>query len=142
MMKTTTSISFVVLALSLLFMGCGKIYGPVKEAEKLADLKAGVIEEMGKKLKGNPTLAGVAEARKAFDAKKAELTATRDAIKAAPKAMNVDWDTTLSAIEARQAKALDDIGTQLRVSCSYPCEDVSSAWDTLRKDFDSATNRY
>ncbi|MGB7203672.1 MAG: hypothetical protein WBD16_15610 [Pyrinomonadaceae bacterium] len=80
-----TVILLLALATCMAFAGCGYVYGPVKESEAFANDKADVIEQMIKKIQASPTVAGVDEARKIFEAKKAGLIARRDAIKASPR---------------------------------------------------------
>ncbi|HKP36817.1 MAG TPA: hypothetical protein VJT71_08155 [Pyrinomonadaceae bacterium] len=130
-MKKTSVFS---LALCLLFIGCGTIYGPVKEAQAFADEKEDVISQMAKTLAANPTEAGVGEARKIFEAKKDSLKAKREAIKSAPQGKNNDWYNQLMRTEARHEEMLRDIGTKLSVACRE-CE---AKWKALEKDFNEA----
>lgn len=130
------------LGFCLSISGCSYVFGPVKLAQAFTDGKTAVIDEMQKKVVSNPTAAGVADARKAFESKKADLTAKRDELKAAPRGMNVDWQTELSAMEDRQSKQLDGIGIKLSVDCKDSCSEVEAAWKSLRKDFDESVKRY
>ncbi len=141
-MRISTTIKSLVLVLAFSLAGCTYIFGPVKLAQAFTETKSQVIDEMAKAVEKSPTAAGVADARKAFEAKKADLIAKRDEIKAGPKGMNVDWQTELSAMEARQAKQLDGVAIKLSVDCKESCTEVNDGWKKLRKEFDDAVNRY
>lgn len=54
--------------------------GPVKEVKTFLDAKDDALAEMAKKIEANPTEAGVNEARKVFEARKADLKTKRDAL--------------------------------------------------------------
>jgi hypothetical protein len=137
--NTKTGALLLVMAFCLV-IGCGRVYGPVELSKAFAEEKEEVITEMGKKLEANPTESGVDEARKVFEAKKDSLKAKRDAIKASPRALNVDWETVLSATEARHEHMMDAIGIKFSVACySDPC---TKKWAALEKDFKETVNRY
>ncbi|MBK6751846.1 MAG: hypothetical protein IPG67_18120 [Acidobacteria bacterium] len=141
-MRTSTILKALAVALTLNLAGCTYIFGPVKLAQAFTDAKSQVIDEMAKALEKSPTSAGVAEARKAFEAKKPELIAKRDELKAGPKGMNVDWQTELSAMEGRQGKQLDGVGVKLSVDSKESCTEVTDGWKKLRKEFDESVYRY
>jgi hypothetical protein len=123
-----------------MFIGCGRIYGPVEEVKAFADEKEDVISQMGKKLEANPTEAGVDEARKVFEAKKDSLKAKKEAIKAAPQGFNVDWRSLLMKTESRHDEMLRDIGIKFHVACgSEQCE---KKWKALEKDFNETAKYY
>ena len=84
-MRASTTIKSLVLALAFSLAGCTYIFGPVKLAQAFTESKSQVIDEMAKAMEKSPTAAGLADARKAFEAKKADLIAKRDEIKAGPK---------------------------------------------------------
>lgn len=117
----------------LLFLGCGRIYGPVEEVNAFADEKEDVISQMGKRLEANPTEAGVDEARKVFEAKKDSLKAKKEAIKAAPEGFNKDWYSLLLKTEARHDEMLRDIGIKFSLACRS--EECEKKWKALEKDF-------
>ena len=123
----------LVSGLCLLFIGCGRVYGPVDQVKAFADEKEDVISQMGKKLEANPTEAGIEEARKVFEAKKDSLKAKKEAIKAAPEGFNNDWYSLLLKTEARHDEMIRAIGIKLSVDChSDQCE---NKWKALEKDF-------
>lgn len=140
-MKTITSL--LVFAFCLTLIGCGRIYGPVKEARSLADEKEEVLTQISKELETNPTGAGVDAARKVFETHKESLKAKRDAIKAAPQGMNSDWSTFLSKTEARHEEMLDAINTKFAVACwQVECTPAKEKLAALQKDFKEVVNRY
>jgi hypothetical protein len=140
-MKTITLL--LVSAFCLTLIGCGRIYGPVEEARALADEKEEVLTQMSKTIETNPTEAGVAEARKIFEAHKGSLKTKRDAIKAAPQGMNSDWSTFLSKTEARHDEMLAAMNTKFSVACwQVECSPAKAKLSALEKDFKETVNRY
>lgn len=69
---------FLVLVFCLALAACDS---GEKEVDEYVNLKEETILEMGKKIETSPTVAGVDEARKVFDAKKGGLKAKRDALR-------------------------------------------------------------
>ena len=94
---------------------CLALTGCSKDAEVNAFITENhsVIEEVVKKIDANPTEAGVDDAQKAFDAKKAGLKAKWDAIKDA-RGMQVSADVTkkLNDSVAADMKMLTDVQTK------------------------------
>jgi hypothetical protein len=130
----------LVLAFCLMFIGCGRINGPVEEVKAFADEKEDVISQMGKKLEANPTEAGVDEARKVFEAKKDSLKAKKEAIKAAPQGFNKDWQSLLMKTESRHDEMLRGIGVKFTVACySDQCR---NKWKALEKDVNETAKFY
>jgi hypothetical protein len=139
--KTITLL--LIFAFCLTLIGCGRIYGPVKEAKALADEKEDVLTQMSRTLETNPTEAGVDEARKVFEAHKESLKAKRDAVKAAPQGINSDWSTLMSKTEARHDEMLRAIGIKLRAACwQVECSPAIEKFSALEKDFKETVNRY
>jgi hypothetical protein len=137
-MRTVTLIS--VLALCAGLAGCGRIYGPVEQVKAYIDAKEEVILQIGKKVEADPSEAGVAEARKVFEAKRADLKAKRDAINAAPRGMNADWLTMLMTSRGNDMKYFDAISGQLAVKCTGgACLPAQEKFRALEKDFLAAT---
>jgi hypothetical protein len=114
----------ILLLLTLAFcttvIGCGRVYGPVKQVEVFIEEKDAVISEMSKKIEQSPSVAGVAEARKILDAKKDSLKAKKKAIDEAPRGMNSDWMSLLSHSEAHDSKMFAAIRDKAAVACN-PC---------------------
>jgi hypothetical protein len=126
-------------AFCLTLTACGRIYGPVEEVKAFAEEKEEVISQMGKKLEANPTEAGVDEARKIFEAKRGSLKAKREAIDAAPKGFNADWQSLLWKTEKRHEEMWDAIAIKFKVACySDQCE---KKWLALEKEFQETTAR-
>lgn len=137
-MRTVTLLS--VLALCAGLAGCGRIYGPVEQVKTYIDAKEEVILQMGKKVEADPSEAGVAEARKVFEAKRADLKAKRDAINAAPKGMNSDWLTMLMTSRGNDMKYFDAIRQQLAAKCAgAACQPADEKFLALEKEFLAAT---
>ena len=65
----------LVVIFCLLFVGCR---GPVDEVKAFIDEKDDVLLQMYEKVEANPTAAGMDEARKVFESRKASLIAKRD----------------------------------------------------------------
>lgn len=140
-MKTITSL--LIFAFCLTLVGCGRIYGPVKEAESLADEKEEVLTQMSKELEANPNEAGVNAAREVFETHKESLKAKRDAIKAAPQGMNSDWLTFLVKTEARHEEMLNGMETKFAVGCwQVECKPAREKLAALEKDFNETVKRY
>lgn len=130
----------LVFAFCLTLIGCGRINGPVEEVKAFADEKEEVLSQMGKKLEGNPTEAGVDDARQEFEAKKESLKTKKEAIKAAPQGFNADWQSLLMKTESRHDEMLRGIGVKFTVACnSDQCE---NKWKALEKDFNETAKFY
>ncbi|HTG94615.1 MAG TPA: hypothetical protein VL866_18610 [Pyrinomonadaceae bacterium] len=126
------------LALCIAVISCGRIYGPVKQVEALIEEKDAVLEEISKKIEQNPSLSGIAEARRVFDAKKDSLKAKRKAIKDAPQGMNVDWQSLLWHSEDHDKAMFDAMREKAVVACN-PCPTgVLEGITQLQKDFEEA----
>ena len=126
------------LALCIAVISCGRIYGPVKQVEALIEEKDAVLEEISKKIEQNPSLSGIAEARRVFDAKKDSLKAKKKAIKDAPQGMNTDWQSLLWRSEDHD-KAMFEQMRSKAISACYPCpEGVIEGINKLADDFNEA----
>jgi hypothetical protein len=136
-MKTLTLI--LVSAFCLIFVGCGRIYGPVDQVKAFADEKEDVILQISKKLEANPTEAGIDEARKILAAKKDRLKAQKEAIEAAPQGFNNDWYSLLLKTEARHDEMLNDIGIKFQAACYS--ETCRNKWQAMEKDFKETVRR-
>lgn len=100
-------------ALCLTFIGCGEIYyGPIKEVNAFIDAKNDVILQIAKKIEENPNEASVDEARKIFEARKADLIAKKEAINARPAGMNSDWRSTLAGSDINDTEYFKAIGSK------------------------------
>jgi hypothetical protein len=76
-----TLASLLASALCLALAGCGNSHGA--EIKAFIDERSEVAAQMATKVDASPNEAGVDEARKLFEAKKADLSAKRDALKKA-----------------------------------------------------------
>ncbi|MEP7213235.1 MAG: hypothetical protein ABI791_09180 [Acidobacteriota bacterium] len=129
-------ILLMLVALSFVFVtACGTIYGPVKESQALMEARDDMVTQWSKIIKASPDDAGIAEARKYFESKKADLIAKRDAVKNAPQGFNSDWRTNLFTHEMRTGKELDAISNQIAVGPSYAS---AEKFKPLRKEFEDA----
>lgn len=135
-MKTVT---LALVALSLALLACGVVYGPRQEAEAFIAAKDEVIQQWDKTLAANPSEAGVDQARKIFEGKKADLIAKQDAIKAKPKGMNVDWENRVRDSEAREGKVLDAIEVKVAVSGGDAAKDKLKK---LREEYEQTVKRW
>jgi hypothetical protein len=127
------------LALCMVVIGCGRIYGPVKQVEAFIEEKDAVIEEISKKLEQNPSVAGVAEARKVFEAKKDSLKAKKKAIDDAPRGMNVDWQSLLWRSQDHDKQMFEEMSAKAVMACN-PCPPgVLEGISKLADDFKEAT---
>jgi len=84
--KMRTLASLLALALCLALAGCGNSHAA--EVKAFIDERSEVAAQMATKVDAGPNEAGVDEARKVFEAKKADLSAKRDALKKA----NISFD--------------------------------------------------
>ena len=126
------------LALSVAVIGCGRVYGPVKQVEALIEEKDAVIEEMSKKIAQSPSLSGVAEARKIFEAKKDSLKEKSKAIKDAPQGMNVDWQSLLYRSQDHDKAMFEEMRAKAVIACN-PCPSgVLEGIQKLEDDFNEA----
>jgi hypothetical protein len=139
-MKTITLL--LVSAFCLTFASCGRIYGPVEEVKALMEAKDAVILQISKQLDADPTEVGVDEARKAFEAKKGDLKAKRDAINAAPRGMNGDWLSMLSQSEVSDTKMFAAIRQKFYPECMARksiCTTELEKFGALERSFEEAT---
>ncbi len=106
-MRKVTLVLLVVFCLGL--VGCNKD----AEFEAFIAENHSVIEDIVKKIDANPSQAGVDEAQKSFDAKKAGLKAKWDAIKEA-RGMQVSEAVTKKLTDGMTAdmKMLTDVQTK------------------------------
>jgi predicted small lipoprotein YifL len=139
-MKTVTLL--LVLALCLTLVGCGRIHGPVEEVKALMKAKDEALRQISKKLEAAPNAAGVDEARKVFEARRADLKAKRDAMDAKPRGMNSDWMTMWFESNARDAKMWQAMKVKFATDCSYvarpsadECSSAEKELSALEKDF-------
>jgi len=133
----TTSLLFALL-FCLAVIGCGRVYGPVKQVEALIEEKDAVLSEISKKLEQSPSVAGVAAAQKILDAKEDSLKAKKKAIKDAPQGMNTDWQSLLWRSEDHD-KAMFEQMRSKAISACYPCpEGVIEGINKLADDFNEA----
>jgi hypothetical protein len=131
---------------SLLFVGvlclaaaaCGRIYGPVNEVKAFKAAEDEVLDQWTKTLAEKPNDAGVEEARKIFDAKKADLAAKKQAIDDAPRGINSDWLTLHMDLNLRTFKTLDELTAQFCVKSYESCDKFKA----LVKDFEKTVKRY
>lgn len=135
-MKTTSLLVVVVFCIAV--VGCGRIYGPVKQVEALIAEKDAVLEEISKKIEQSPTVAGVAEAQKILDGKKESLKAKRKAIDDAPRGTNSDWMSLLWRSDAHDSEMFKAMQQKAIATC-YPCPDgVVEGIQKLEEDFKAA----
>jgi hypothetical protein len=135
-MKTTSLI--VALLFCIAVIGCGRVYGPVKQVEALIEEKDAVLSEISKKIEQSPSVAGVAEAQKILDAKKDSLKAKKKAIDDAPQGMNVDWKSLLWHSEDHDKQMFEAMRTKAVVACN-PCPTgVLEGINKLEEDFKAA----
>ena len=126
-------------ALCMVVIGCGRIYGPVKQVEAFIEEKDAVISEISKKLEQNPSLAGVAEARKIFEAKKDSLKAKKKAIDDAPRGMNSDWMSLLWRSQEHDSQMFEEMSAKAITACPLCPPGVLEGISKLADDFKEAT---
>ena len=130
----TTSLLFALL-FCLAVVGCGRVYGPVKQVEALIEEKDAVLSEISKKLEQSPSVAGVAAAQKILDARKDGLKARKQAIKDAPQGMNNDWQSLLWHSEDHDKAMFEQMRAKALIACN-PCpEGVLEGIQKLEDDF-------
>ena len=121
-----------VVCFCLVAVGCK---GPVEEVKAFLNAKDDALLEIAKILEANPTEAGVDEARRAFDARKGDLTAKGAALK--EKKLEKYGDLTAMMLDsaATQAKMFTDISVKFAVACEGDCEAAKKKLSALEKDF-------
>lgn len=129
-MKTITLL--LVLAFCLVSIGCNR---HAKEVETFINERSEVVAQMCTKMDASPNAAGIDEARKIFDARKADLKAKWDAIQKAN--INFDLNTKID-----QGEVFDnDMFTAVRDKNAFkvPSWDggVEKKFYTLMADFDA-----
>lgn len=103
-MKKT--VLFLILAFSLMMVGCSKD----AEINAFADELDAVTKEVAAKIDANPSAAGVDEAQKAFDAKKASLKTKWEGIKdAVGFQVGADAKKKLETSITNNGKALTEV---------------------------------
>ena len=125
----------LVLFVSLTIIGCGYVYGPVKEVEAFGNAVEPFMEELQKTVAADPSVAGVNKAAKLWDSKKADLKAKRDAIDAAPQGKNSDWQGLFFKILDRSNKYLDNIQQDPKLGYE---SDAYMKFKELRKDIETS----
>jgi len=132
-----TSLLFA-LALCVAVVGCGRVYGPVKQVEALIEEKDAVLSEISKKLEQSPSVAGIAEASKILASKRDSLKAKKKAINDAPQGMNVDWQQLLYHSEDHDKQMFEQMRAKTMIAC-MPCPSgVLDGIGKLEKDFNDA----
>ncbi len=124
---------FIVLAFCLGLTGCSK------DAEVNAFITEfdSVTKEIVSKIDANPNSAGVDDAQKAFDAKKADLKSKWDSIKTA-KGIQVSADTKKKLEDSATAnmKALMDVSTKNAMKLAAD-KDAATKFQKLMTDYSS-----
>lgn len=130
-----------ILLFSLTIIGCGFVYGPVKEVDAYVAVKEPLFDEMQKVVKADPTEAGVEKARKLWDGKKADLKAKYDAIQAAPQGKNSDWQAVYFKSQSRTREILDAMVVDVGANYSNPnSEAAKSKMKELQKEVETTLN--
>lgn len=123
----------IVCAILLLVMGCSK------DAEINAFITEFdvVTQEIVSKIDANPSAAGVDDAQKAFDAKKASLKTKWDGIKdAVGFQVSEDTKKKLEESVSRNMKALVDVSMRNGVKMALD-KNASAKFQALLKDYQS-----
>jgi 4-alpha-glucanotransferase len=124
-------------ALFLLIVCCFYLAGCSKDAEINAFITEfdATTNDIVQKIDANPTSAGVDDAQKAFDAKKASLTAKWDAIKDA-KGFQVSSETQAKLKDSveKNMKALMDVATKNAMKMAMD-KDASTKFQALIKNY-------
>lgn len=127
------------LSLFILFAFCLGLTGCSKDAEVNAFITEfdSVTKEIVSKIDANPSSAGVDDAQKAFDAKKADLKTKWDAIKTA-RGIQVSADTKkkLEDSVAANMKALTDVSTKNMTKLATD-KDAATKFQKLITDYSS-----
>jgi len=135
-MKKTSLL--IALLFCLTVIGCGRMYGPVKQVEALIEEKDAVLSEISKKIEQSPSVAGIAAAQKILDAKKDSLKAKAKAIKDAPQGMNSDWHQLLWHSEDHDKAMFDEMRAKTMIACA-PCPSgILEGIRKLENDFNEA----
>ena len=133
--------TFALCLTTLLCLGlssCAMLYGPVKELDALIKAKDEVLTNWAKEFDSNPNEAGVDNARKFFETKKADLIAKREALTKAPQGLNSDWMTKWLDSNASDGKVLDAIDSKM--SAAGYDSPPHQKFKALRKDFEAAAH--
>ena len=128
-MKKTIIVAIVLF--SLLLTSCSK------DAEVNAFITEfeATTKEITSKIDANPTAAGVADAQKAFDAKKASLKAKWDAIKdAVGFQVSADTKKKLEDSVTKSMKELVDVSTKNAMKLAQD-GDAATKFQALMKDY-------
>jgi ribosomal protein L9 len=133
-------VSLLIVISCLVLIGCR---GPVGEVKAFLNEKDEVLLQIAKTLETNPTEAGVDEARKAFEAKKADLKAKSAALKEKHLEKYGDLTTIMLDSAANDSKMFMDITVQFAVACTKKqsfdqCELAKEKLSALEKDFKAA----
>jgi hypothetical protein len=128
-----TLASLLALALCLALAGCGNSHGA--EVKAFIDERSEVATQIATKVDASPNEAGVDEARKIFETKKADLSAKRDALKKAGIAFDL-YQQILSA-ESGDSKILKSVRDKriMELSSNGSARDK---YDKLNGDFSQA----
>lgn len=123
----------VVLAFCVALTGCSK------DAEINAFITEfdAATQEIVSKIDANPTAAGIDDAQKAFDGKKASLKTKLDGIKGAVGfQVSADTKKKLEDSVGKNMKALMDVSTKNMMKLAMD-KDASAKFQTLLKDYQS-----
>lgn len=126
----------IVLLLSLIsclaLAGCGNSHSA--EVKAFLDERSEVAAQMATKVEASPNEAGVGEARKIFESKKADLVAKRDALKKADisfdlyqQIVSADMDDSKIFKSVRDKKIMELITNGTRDKYDILCGEFSKA---------------
>jgi len=125
------------IALFLLIVCCFYLSGCSKDAEinAFADQLDSVTKDVVAKIDANPSAAGVDEAQKVFDAKKADLKTKWDGIKdAIGMQVSADAKKKLETSVINNGKALSDVFTKNMMKLATDKE-ASTKFQALLKEY-------
>jgi len=130
-------LSLLILVSVLVVVGCK---GPVEDVKAFLNAKGDLLVQMSKTLEANPTEAGVDQARKQFDAKKADLMAKSAALKEKHLEKYGDLTSMMLDNAVEEGKMWMKISTDFSVGCSNKdsferCESAKKKLSALEKDF-------
>jgi|SRR5215212_1656936 len=139
-MKTITLL--LVLAFCLVSIGCNR---HTEEVKTFINARSEVVAQMCTKLDASPNAAGIDEARKIFDARKADLNAKWDAIQKAN--ISFDLKTTIMKSDVFDDNMFAAVREKNAFKTSYDKAGIPKgvSWDkaveekfyALKTDFDS-----
>ena len=135
-----TIVSLLIFVSVLVLVGCK---GPVDEVKAFLNEKDDVLFQIAKTLEANPTEAGVDEARKGFEAKKADLAAKSAALKEKHLEKYGDLTSMMLTSAANDGKMWMDMTVKFSIGCSSKdsferCESAKKKLSALEKDFKAA----